>query len=99
MGDFSCIVVNSYTKGTTPVILLILALIHGVVAISAARWWMKPLLLAFDEHFQLPHCKESDFHFFCWAWSVILVLVALRYLWEWTEWFHRWWFIKFGKKS
>lgn len=66
-------------------VLLALAVIHTLVALSAARWWLRPLLLWFDARMGLPHCKESDFFFFCWAWSLVLVLMAAWMFYEWTK--------------
>ena len=69
-------------------VLLAIAVIHVVIALSAARWWLRPLLLSFDKRLGIPHCKESDFFFFCWTWSLVLCLMVLWLVWDWTE--HLW---------
>lgn len=81
------------------IVLLLIGAIHAIVALTAARWWMKDLLLAFDAKFNLPHCKESDFFFFCWSWSIVLFLMGLYWVWERTNHFHGAWFRRFAKKS
>lgn len=80
-------------------ILGIIGVVHSVIALTASRWWMKDLLIAFDRKFNLPPCKESDFFFFCWAWSVILVLMGLYWVWERTDHLHIGHFRRFAKKS
>jgi len=61
---------------------LIIVVVHTAIAFTAAKWWLKPVLLAFDKRMNLGPCKESDFFFFCWSWSVILLVMALYLVWD-----------------
>ena len=56
--------------------------LHTAISFTAARWWMRPTLLWFDRRYQLPPCRESDFYFFCFMWSVVLVMVAVYAVWK-----------------
>jgi hypothetical protein len=64
------------------VIIIYTLLIHTIVSFTAARWWLRPVLLGFDRKYKLPPCRESDFYFFCWTWSIVLVLIALYAVWR-----------------
>jgi hypothetical protein len=73
--------------------------IYTAVALSAARWWMRPLMLHFDQKFELKPCKESDFHFFCWTWIVVVFLMGLYGVWRYAHYPFHWLMQRVTKKS
>lgn len=40
-------------------------------------------MMAFDRKFSLPHCKESDFYFYCFSWSLVVAMMGAYCVWEW----------------
>ena len=67
--------------------LLSIVAIHALISLTAARWWLRPLLRSFDQRYNLHPCKDSDLLYFCFTWSLVLVMMGLYIVWRHTVWY------------